>query len=556
MARKTMRVAVGVAVVVLGAYLLVGDLLVAPSPPPPLPTCATVLSCGEGKKLTPLAPSVGCRAQPCTLEECCVEEVHRVNLSVSLPSGNCSSVAIDGCWPRLLAPNPERRRCAGPTCALEECCVEAPMCSSMKNSLRCPPGMVPQLNPERWACSGLICTAEDCCVQAPTCAESVECPTFMDATENVTGHCAAALCTLEECCSLSEACMEPFGWHFGPIRMPWAARSQHCMVVFQGHLYLAGGWTRTNVLLNDVWRSPDGLQWTQPPAAPSFGARRSHSCVVFQEQLMVLGGYPFNGEVWGSRDGSKWDLFSPTSGSFTPRSNHGTAVFLGKLWVIAGWQDDGPTLNDVWSSNRGMWGSWERVQTGEPMFGPRSSHGVVVFRERLWVVSGCYLKGFTYRDDVWSSADGKTWVMETRKLPFPGRSDSLLVEFQGQLVLMGGRNYYGPLDEAWRSRTSGKWTRMPPVPGPITEFAGAVLGKKLFLSGGVYMGPPGTNAGASSVVYTLARRCPACSSLDCPSGTIAKNLSRVCANEFCTTEECCAAPPSCAGFKCLGGLVL
>jgi hypothetical protein len=55
-------------------------------------------------------------------------------------------------------------------------------------------------------------------------------------------------------------------------------------------------------LLNDVWSSSDGVAWAQATSAAPWNARASFGALVFNGQLWVMGGYYggwFN-DVWST----------------------------------------------------------------------------------------------------------------------------------------------------------------------------------------------------------------------------------------------------------------
>jgi hypothetical protein len=117
----------------------------------------------------------------------------------------------------------------------------------------------------------------------------------------------------------------------------WSPRKGHRIVVFRDKLWLFGGADRVNQdfstdhSLNDVWRSDDGLRWTQMAAAASWSPREEAKVVVLKEQLYLLGGQG-QADVWRSHDGVTWTQLS-VEADWQPRHDYATAVFGDKLWV-------------------------------------------------------------------------------------------------------------------------------------------------------------------------------------------------------------------------------
>ena len=82
----------------------------------------------------------------------------------------------------------------------------------------------------------------------------------------------------------------------------WHARGGHAMEMFADRLWVLGGAYLLGsgpgshyVFLNDLWNSADGATWVQMPAAP-WAARSGHSSVVFDGKLWILGGWAAVGD--------------------------------------------------------------------------------------------------------------------------------------------------------------------------------------------------------------------------------------------------------------------
>ncbi|HZP80970.1 MAG TPA: hypothetical protein VFB21_04975, partial [Chthonomonadaceae bacterium] len=121
--------------------------------------------------------------------------------------------------------------------------------------------------------------------------------------------------------------------------------------------------------------------------------------------------------------------------AFAPRDGAGALVFKGKMWLLGGWNPGDkkhfPRIcnNEVWSSSDGATWALEKPNTFlDRTFDPqrdwegRHTAGYVVFKDRMWIVGGDVNQGH-YHDDVWNSADGKTWDLVNRgkKVPWGPR---------------------------------------------------------------------------------------------------------------------------------------
>src|SRR5579872_3072411 len=132
-------------------------------------------------------------------------------------------------------------------------------------------------------------------------------------------------------------------------------------VVYNGALWIVGGGGNSNNL-NDVWTSTDGVHWTNlladnaSPGPGQFSRRTNHCTVSYNGALWVIGGYTGTAalnDVWKSTDGVHWtnvlaDNASPPSTQFPERYTSSCLVYNGALWLLGGYA--GGPLNDVWTS--------------------------------------------------------------------------------------------------------------------------------------------------------------------------------------------------------------
>ena len=103
---------------------------------------------------------------------------------------------------------------------------------------------------------------------------------------------------------------------------PWSARAGAVLVTRGDYLYLLGGEFGflcdplpdcEQPYLNDVWRSPDGIEWEQVTESAEWVPRPGHQCGVIQDQFICFGGFGFPEnpvDVWVSDDGAQWTLLS------------------------------------------------------------------------------------------------------------------------------------------------------------------------------------------------------------------------------------------------------
>ncbi|KKP32456.1 MAG: hypothetical protein A2360_00085 [Candidatus Staskawiczbacteria bacterium RIFOXYB1_FULL_32_11] len=112
---------------------------------------------------------------------------------------------------------------------------------------------------------------------------------------------------------------------------------------------------------------------------------------------------------------------------------------------------------------------WQE-STGSAEFEARDSHGLVAFKNKLWVMGGlngnCCVQKLGLVDyekaphflDVWSSEDGKIWKLENASAPWGKRRSIQVVEFKNKLFLLGG---WGPeigyKNDIWTSEDGINW---------------------------------------------------------------------------------------------------
>ena len=265
----------------------------------------------------------------------------------------------------------------------------------------------------------------------------------------------------------------------------WSARSRHQAVSHRGRLYVLGGSINTNPSgrRNDVWSSADGKSWRQEKANDEQGwsARHNSQAVSHRGRLYVLGGFGGSrlNDVWSSADGKSWrqEKANDEQG-WSARHRHQAVSHNGRLYVLGGW--DGSRLNDVWSSADGK--SW-REETASAAWSVRHRHQAVSHHGRLYVLGGLgnLENGSSYRNDVWSSADGISWREETAAAAWSARRNYQAVSRDGRLYVLddGGRN------DVWSSADGKSWTEEPAAAWPgRDEYQAVVFPSPLVLSGG------------------------------------------------------------------------
>ncbi len=194
---------------------------------------------------------------------------------------------------------------------------------------------------------------------------------------------------------------------------------------------------------------------------------------------------------------------------FAPRDGAGGLTFKGRMWLLGGWNPGDkvhfPRIcnNEVWSSRDGV--AWTLVKPNtflDATFDPagdwegRHTAGYVVYHDRMWIVGGDVNQGH-YHNDVWNSADGKTWtwVNRGRDVPWGPRALHYTLVFQDKIWVMGGQTMprFAPSQEIfyrdiWNTQDGIHWEQVKPKE-PLWSARGmiggnVILGDRMWILGG------------------------------------------------------------------------
>lgn len=281
-------------------------------------------------------------------------------------------------------------------------------------------------------------------------------------------------------------------------RAQWQPRDSQGELVYHDRLWILGGWFDSyEAPPRDVWSSADGKTWDliQPTAA------WKHSdlpmTLVFKDRMWFMGGW-HNGrlpghsasnEVWGSVDGVAWEQ-ATSAAAWTPRIAAGAVVFKDKMWILGGIEnyyfgDDTSLKNDVWFSADGK--TWQ-MAVANAAWSPRAYHQAVVLDDRIWILGGGnYVPSHHALNDVWSSADGVHWEQVTDAAPWGPRLWFSSVVYRDRIWVLGGwSKSQGNFGDVWCSKDGRDWLCLKSARSwsPRHEHSAFVFQDKLWVAGG------------------------------------------------------------------------
>lgn len=279
----------------------------------------------------------------------------------------------------------------------------------------------------------------------------------------------------------------------------WQARDSQAEFVYRDRMWIIGGWFDSHhAPPRDAWSSTDGRTWQLVARAVPWIHSDLPMAVVFQDRMWVMGGW-YNGrlpghsasnQVWSSVDGADWRQETAAAG-WSPRLAAGLVEFNGRMWILGGIEDyyfgtPQNLKNDVWSSADGR--TWRR-ETAAAGWAPRAYHQAVVLGERIYVLGGGnYVPNYQAYNDVWSSADGVQWKCETPSAPWHARLWFSAAVYRGRMWVLGGwsNNPSQNWGDVWHSADGRTWHRLETKTGwkERHEHSVFVFHDKLWVAGG------------------------------------------------------------------------
>lgn len=184
------------------------------------------------------------------------------------------------------------------------------------------------------------------------------------------------------------------------------------------------------------------------------------------------------------KDGAKQSLIPISSATdeamLMSREGSRIITFQNKFWLIGGKSKD-VFKNDVWSSIDGK--RWNK-EIANASFPGRYAHQVAVFNNKIWLYGGADGSGLLA--DAWMSTDGINWSQQSQSGLFPARINGQLTVFNNLLWVIGGNNGDLYKNDVWSSTDGVNWVvrNASAAFSPRENHRVAVFNNQLFLTGG------------------------------------------------------------------------
>ncbi|MCJ8347146.1 kelch motif-containing protein, partial [bacterium] len=134
----------------------------------------------------------------------------------------------------------------------------------------------------------------------------------------------------------------------------FSARKGHKVLTLGSKVIIIGGRDNSDIYLQDVWSSNDGIIFKRLTSAAAFGNLAYFGAAVFGGQIYVACGESSTGiytnSIYKSADGGATWTFVAAPSTISNRRLISLSVYNGKVYIIGG-QDSSGKLNDVYVSS-------------------------------------------------------------------------------------------------------------------------------------------------------------------------------------------------------------
>jgi hypothetical protein len=273
-------------------------------------------------------------------------------------------------------------------------------------------------------------------------------------------------------------------WRLETANAAFGTRWLHKTLVYNNAIWLLGGTRANQTGSNEVWRSTDGVSWTQiSTGLPPITLVPAMAATVFNNQMWIV----TSGRSFSSSDGVTWTLQSALGAidGGIPREYASLTAYNNNLWLIAGGRVQAPNRsgqNDIWRSSDGI--TWQQLTPNA--FPARQQHAAFVLNNRLWIFGGQRIDNAPSNtgpppNDAWSTTDGVSWTQEAINTEMDRSWLQGVVQEPNRVTFIGGvlRSYS---NQVWQTTTGDSWTELAPF-----EFSANLLSRGVVFNGAMWL---------------------------------------------------------------------
>ena len=239
----------------------------------------------------------------------------------------------------------------------------------------------------------------------------------------------------------------------GVVQPPYLGAAILDFAVFEDNLYAS---TLYRAQGGAIWRSPDGIAWTQVVTRNDSLFQVFLPFQVYSHTLYTLASTDYQtAEIWQTVDGVTWQ--STFLAEMIPYT---LAVFDG--WLYAGGRNSATTAATIWRTDGSL---WTAAADGLDASADASINSLAVFHGWLYAAQHTRdaTSGYTSLT-VWRSSNGVEWIPVTSESidrinsGSGGLTRSTLVEFQDRLYLFTYDLLSG--GDVWSSGNGVDWEQV------------------------------------------------------------------------------------------------
>jgi hypothetical protein len=246
-------------------------------------------------------------------------------------------------------------------------------------------------------------------------------------------------------------------------------------------IYVTGGINTNNELLDDMWKSTNGIVWEQIQITGTYWSpRSSHTLTYSNAKLYIIGGVKpdgssFYSDIWISDDnGQTWLEITSLP---TNIANHTTHIINDEIYVVGGTTSFGTFSDKLYKYDT----QWNTIETNLRI----TNHSSVILSDNRILLFG---NAPDNSNKLLISTNLTEWTEITHTIPF--RTSSQMIIINDDIYILGGYENTIPLNDIWKSSDNGTtWTQIfnNDIWTNFNEYKAFVLNAQIYLIGGYYI---------------------------------------------------------------------